>query len=115
MLNIVAEARVRELFNLLKRRLNFERHAQFIGGGILITGGTADLKGIALLASEVFGVPARVAVPRPVMGPSILFESPRFSTAVGLVLYAQAAQEALEDISIFDRLRSKIGRIIPGL
>jgi hypothetical protein len=49
------------------------------------------------------------------MGPSILFESPRFSTAVGLVLYAQAAQEALEDISIFDRLRSKIGRIIPGL
>ena len=115
MLNIVTEARVRELFNLLKRRLNFERHAQFIGGGILITGGTADLKGIALLASEVFGVPARVAVPRPVMGPSILFESPRFSTAVGLVLYAQAAQEALEDISIFDRLRSKIGRIIPGL
>jgi len=115
MLNIVAEARVRELFNLLKRRLNFERHAQFIGGGILITGGTAELKGIAALASEVFGVPARVAVPRPVMGPSILFESPRFSTAVGLVLYAQAAQEALEEISVFDRLRSKISRIIPGL
>lgn len=115
MLNIVAEARVRELFNLLKRRLNFERHAQFIGGGILITGGTAELKGIAALASEVFGVPARVAVPRPLMGPSILFESPRFSTAVGLVLYAQAAQEALEEISVFDRLRSKISRIIPGL
>lgn len=115
MLNIVAEARVRELFNLLKRRLNFERHAQFIGGGILVTGGTAELKGIAALASEVFGVPARVAVPRPVMGPSILFESPRFSTAVGLVLYAQAAQEALEEISVFDRLRSKISRIIPGL
>lgn len=115
MLNIVAEARVRELLSLLKRRLNFERHAQFTAGGILITGGTAELKGIAPLAAEVFGVPARVAVPRPIMGPSILFESPRFSTAVGLVLYAQAAQEALEEISIFDRLRSKIGRIIPGL
>jgi len=114
-LNIVAEARVRELFNLLKRRLNFDRHAQFIGGGVLITGGTAELKGIAPLASEVFGVPARVAVPRPLMGPSVLFESPRFSTAVGLVLYAQAAQEALEEISVFDRLRSKISRIIPGL
>lgn len=115
MLNIVAEARVRELLTLVKRRLQFDRQAQFIGSGILLTGGTAELKGIAALASEVFGVPARVASPRPLMGPSSLFESPRFSTAVGLVLYAQAAQEALDDISIMDRLRRKIGRFIPGI
>lgn len=114
-LNTVAEARVREIFTLLKRRLNFERQAQFIGAGVLLTGGTSDLKGIAALATDVFGVPARVASPRPLMGPTALCESPRFSTAVGLVLYAQAAQEALEEISIFDRLRSKIGRILPGL
>jgi len=114
-LNAVAEARVREIFTLLKRRLNFERQAQFMGAGILLTGGTAELKGMAALAADVFGVPARVASPRPLMGPTALFESPRFSTAVGLVLYAQAAQEALEEISIFDRLRSRIGRIIPGL
>jgi cell division protein FtsA len=111
----VAEARMREIFTLLKRRLNFDRQAQFIGGGIVLTGGTADLKGIAALASDVFGVPARTASPRPLMGPTALFESPRWSTAVGLVLYAQAAQEALEEISVFDKLRSKIGKIIPGL
>ncbi len=115
LLNMVAEARVRELFVLLRRRMNFERHAQFLGAGILITGGTAELKGIAALASDVFGVPARVANPRTLMGPSALFESPRFSTAVGLVLYAQAAQDALDDISIFDKLRRKIGRFLPGL
>lgn len=114
-LNIVADARVREIFTLLKRRLGFERHAPFLGGGVLITGGTADLKGIAALASDVFGVPAKVACARPLMGPSALFESPRFSTAVGLVVYAQAAQEALEDITIFDRVRRKIGKFIPGL
>jgi cell division protein FtsA len=106
---------MREIFTLLKRRLNFDRQAQFIGGGIVLTGGTADLKGIAALASDVFGVPARTASPRPLMGPTALFESPRWSTAVGLVLYAQAAQEALEEISVFDKLRSKIGKIIPGL
>jgi cell division protein FtsA len=114
-LNMVAEARVRELFTLLKRRLNFERHAQFVGSGVLITGGTADLKGIASLASDVFGVPARVALPKPIMGPSSLFESPRFSTALGLVLYAQALQEAQEDTSIIDIVRTKILRFIPGL
>ena len=115
MLNIVTEARVRELLTLVKRRLQFDRQAQFVGSGVLLTGGTAELKGIAALASEIFGVPARVASPRPLMGPSALFESPRFSTAVGLVLYAQAAQEALDDISIMDRLRRKIGRFIPGI
>jgi len=114
-LNIVAEARVRELLTLLKRRLNFERHAQFVGGGVLLTGGTADLKGITSLASDVFGVPARVAMPKPLMGPSALFESPRFSTVVGLVLYAQALQEAAEDTSIIEIVRSKILRFIPGL
>ncbi|MFM8458183.1 MAG: cell division protein FtsA [Chthoniobacterales bacterium] len=114
-LNMVAEARVRELFALLKRRLNFERHAQFVGAGVLITGGTADLKGIASLASDVFGVPAHVALPKPIMGPSSLFESPRFSTALGLVLYAQALQEAQEDTSIIDIVRTKILRFIPGL
>lgn len=114
-LNMVAEARVRELLTLVKRRLQFERQAQFVGGGVLLTGGTAELKGLAALASEIFGVRARVACPRPLMGPSALFESPRFSTAVGLVLYAQAAQEALDEISILDKLRRKIGRFIPGI
>jgi cell division protein FtsA len=111
----VTEARVREIFTILRRRLNFERHAPFVGAGIFLTGGTADLRGIAALASDVFGVPARVAKPRPLPGPSALFESPRFSTAVGLVLYSEAAQAALADISIFDRLRNKLTRIIPGL
>jgi len=114
-LNLVTEARVREILTLLKRRLHFDRQAQFIGGGVLLTGGTSDLRGMAALAADVFGVPARVANPRPLMGPTALFESPRWSTALGLVLYAQAAQEALEEISVFDRLRSRISKIIPGL
>lgn len=114
-LNIVADARVREIFTLLKRRIGFDRYAPYIGGGVLLTGGTAELKGIAALASDVFGVPARVACSHPIMGPSALFESPRFCTVVGLVLYSQAVQDALEDISIFDRVRRKIGRMIPGL
>jgi cell division protein FtsA len=116
-LNLVTEARVKEIFTLLKKRLQFERHAQFCGRGVLLTGGTAELKGVASLASEVFGVPARTACARGggVTGPSTLFEQPRFACVVGLVLYAQAAQEALDDISIFDRLRDRIGRIIPGI
>lgn len=113
-LNIVAEARLREVFALVKKRIGFERHAPFISS-IFICGGTADLKGSAALAEDVFGVPARVACARPLMGPSALFESPRFCTAIGLVLYSQAVQDALGERSIFDRFREKLGRIIPGL
>jgi cell division protein FtsA len=114
-LNMVAEARVKEIFMLLRRSLNFERHAPFLGAGIILTGGTADLRGIAALATDVFGVPARVAGPKPFLGPSHVFESPRFSTAVGLIHYAQAAQDALDEESIITRLRTKLGRLIPGL
>lgn len=114
-LNIVAEARVRELFNLIKRRLQFERQAQFVGAGIFLTGGSAELKGITALASEIFGVPARVANPKPLLGPSSLYESTRFSTALGLVHYSQLTQEALNETTILDRLRRKIGRFLPGL
>lgn len=114
-LNVVAEARVRELFDLLKRRLHFERHAQFLGGGILLTGGTAELKGIAPLASAVFGLPARVALPRALMGPRALFDSPRFSTPVGIILYAQSLMEQQEGASLFDIMRGALRRIIPGL
>lgn len=114
-LNIVAEARVRELFTILKRRLDFDRHAPYVGGGIFLTGGTADLKGIAALASDVFGVPARVACAKAMMGPSALFENPRFSTAVGLVLYSQAVQESREDVSLLDNLRDGLLRIFRKL
>ncbi len=114
LLNIIAEARMREIFTLLKRRIGFERHAPFIGC-ILITGGTADLKGIAKLAEDVFAVPARMACARPMLGPSALFESPRFATAIGLVLYSQAVQDASAPKSILERLYDSIGRIIPSL
>lgn len=114
-LNLVAEARVREMFVLLKRRLEFERHAPFVGSGVLLTGGASLLRGLPQLAAEIFGVPCRVAAAQPIAGPSMLSEHPRFSTAVGLILYAQAAQEAMDQTSIFDKLRSKIGRLIPGL
>lgn len=114
-LNVVAEARVRELLGLIKSRVNFEKQAQFIGGGVVLTGGTAELKGIAALASDIFGVPARVASPRPLLGPSTLCESPRFSTAVGLVLQAQALDDQFGQVTVLDRLKRRIGRIIPGL
>lgn len=114
-LNMVAEARVRELLNLIKRRLQFERQAQFVGSGILLTGGSAELKGMTALATDVFGVPARVATPKPLLGPSSLFESPRFSTALGLVIYSQVTQDSLSDTTILERLRRKLGRFLPGL
>jgi hypothetical protein len=56
-----------------------------------------------------------VANPKPLLGPSSLYESPRFSTALGLVHYSQATQEALNETTILDRLRRKIGRFLPGL
>ena len=52
--------RLRETFELLKRRLEEEPFLDYLGEGIFITGGCSQLNGIDHLAEEVFGIPARV-------------------------------------------------------
>jgi cell division protein FtsA len=91
-LNNIIHLRVRETFELLKRKLEEEPFINFIGEGIFITGGCSHLKGIAHLAEEVFELPARVAHAQTMSGLTSAFENPQFSTAIGLIKYAQAVQ-----------------------
>lgn len=84
--------RVEEIFGLIKGRLrNIVGESDYRGGylpmGVLITGGTAKMKGIEGLAERVFGVPARVGFPNTVIGLSDSLKDPAYASAVGLILY----------------------------
>jgi len=86
----IIHQRVDEIFQLVGRE--FER-AGFGGGklpaGVVLTGGTAHLPGMAELAREAFAVPVRAGHPE--LGISGLVDSveaPRYAVPVGLVLYA---------------------------
>jgi cell division protein FtsA len=94
---------MRESFDLLKRKLDEETFVNFVGAGIFITGGCSLLNGIDHLAQEVFDMPAHVAHAQTMSGLTSAFENPQFSTAIGLIKYAQAVQA--------DRPRRGLGRI----
>jgi cell division protein FtsA len=102
-LNTIINLRMRESFDLLKRKLDEEAFVNFVGAGIFITGGCSLLNGIDHLAQEVFEMPAHVAHAQTMSGLTSAFENPQFSTAIGLIKYAQAVQS--------DRPRRGIGRI----
>jgi cell division protein FtsA len=93
MLNNIIHMRMRETFELLKRDLEAQDFYDYLGAGIVLTGGTSELKGIKHLAEEIFGMPVQLCRARNVAGVTSAFENPQFSTAIGLVKYAQATLE----------------------
>src|SRR4029077_16441468 len=91
-LNTIIHLRMREIFELLKRTLEEESFINYVGAGIFITGGCSLLNGIEHLAQEIFEMPAHVAHAQTMSGLTSAFENPQFSTAIGLIKYAQAVQ-----------------------
>src|SRR2546429_5042693 len=102
-LNTVIYLRLREALELLKRRLDEETYLNYVGAGIFITGGCSLLNGLDYLAGEIFEMPADVAHAQTTSGVTSAVENPQFSTAIGLIKYAQAVQ--------IDRPPRGIGRI----
>lgn len=92
MLNTIINCRVRETFELLKRQLADTSQLDFLAAGLLLTGGCSMLKGIDHLAEEVFGIPVHLTHAQTVSGITSAFENPQFSTAIGLIKYAQGMQ-----------------------
>ena len=59
-----------------------------LGAGIVVTGGSAAMPGVAELAQQIFPTPVRVGVPSEgLTGLADSVGRPRFSTAVGLALH----------------------------
>lgn len=107
-LNAIIHMRVREILELLKRRLDEADYLDFLGAGALLTGGCSQLRGIEELAVEVLGIPVHLTRAQTMAGITSAFENPQFSTAIGLVKYGQAAN--------IDRPRglfAKIRRTLP--
>jgi len=111
-LNTIIHLRVRETLELLRRTLEEESFINFIGEGIFITGGCSLIRGIDNLAEEIFEIPARVGHAQTMSGLTSAFQNPQFSTAIGLIKYAQAVQAERPQRRGFSRIFS---RFIPGM
>ncbi len=92
MLNTIIHCRVRETLELLKREFEDTTFLDYLGAGLLLTGGCSLIAGIDKLAEEIFGMPVHLTHAHTVSGITSAFENPQFSTAIGLIKYAQAMQ-----------------------
>jgi len=91
LLNQIIHARLREILEIVRRKIDSEQNLHFVGAGVFITGGCSQIRGLGHLASDVFGMPVKIAHALPMTGVTSAFENPQFSTALGLVRYAQLA------------------------
>ena len=89
----IIEPRMEEIFRLVEREIQASNFADVLGSGVVISGGTALLPGVAELGEDVLGLPVRIGFPRPVGGLHDLVHSPTYATALGLVMQG-AAEEA---------------------
>lgn len=83
------QPRIEEILALVNNELEKSGKKNTLGAGIVLTGGVSLTPYIGDLASEVFGLPVRVGAPLGIKGLHDIVDSPIFSTAVGLTLYAQ--------------------------
>jgi cell division protein FtsA len=90
MLVSIISPRVEEILTLARDELVRSRTLEFIGGGVVLTGGGASMPGMAEIAEEIFAMPVRIGAPRDVAPEDGLRFGPKFSTAVGLVRYAHS-------------------------
>ena len=110
----VIEPRVVELYEFVLAELRRSGLEEMIASGIVITGGSAMMKGMVELGEEIFHMPVRLGLPRYVGGLSEVVSNPRYATGVGLLLIGkkQVAQHIQNNIDagsfsrIFERMKS---------
>jgi cell division protein FtsA len=86
-LHTIIRARVEEMFTLIKKDLETSGFAALLPAGVVLTGGTALLKGICEAAQDVLELPVRLGRPQGVSGINDI-KSPAFAAPVGIVLHA---------------------------
>ena len=79
--------RVDEMFSILKSEIYSNGLENSYPSGLVLTGGSALLDGIAEVVESVFEVPVRIGQPANIGGLKDVVKNPAFATGVGLVIY----------------------------
>lgn len=87
----IVRARVEEALELVRDRLNASGYGNLVGKRVILTGGASQLAGLPEAARRVLSRNVRIGRPLGVSGLPEAAKGPAFATAVGLLVYPQAA------------------------
>ena len=117
---MITEARIEELLEYVDRELHKIKRSRKLPGGVVLTGGTAKLPGLAEFTKDKLQLAARVGKLQPIAGLVDAVQDSSYATVVGLMLldmlllpephtasapYEANARQVLD--SIFGRFRKR--------
>ena len=111
----VIEARVEEIFQHILEDIQRSGYDGLLPAGIVITGGSSQLRGITEVAERILNVPARVAQPQDLIGMVDQLHSPAYATSVGLLQWAMSDNQIYQPRSQNREWGRKMGSILKAL
>jgi len=121
-LAFIIEARAEEIFRFVLQEVKRSGYDGLLPAGVVLTGGSSLLPGVRTLASDVLGLPVRIAQPENLLGLVDQLYSPAYSTSVGLLYWALLVDEALTPKvvktppipnDLWDRIKDFANRLLP--
>jgi cell division protein FtsA len=88
----VIQARYVELFEMVAEELKRTGMMDYLPGGVVMSGGAAQMRGACALAEDIFGLPVRLGLPQRLQGPEDIARNPAFATAIGLLMHGAEQQ-----------------------
>ena len=86
-LHTVIHLRCEEIMKKILDRLKEADVLHHVGAGLVLTGGSAHMRGMTVLAEKVFGLPCIIGKPLNVSGLATATAGPEYATVSGLVQY----------------------------
>jgi cell division protein FtsA len=83
----ILRARVEEILRLIILELPRNEYESLVPGGLVLTGGSSNLSGIATLGQQILRMPVKVGVPQNVRGMADTLRDPAYATGIGLLLW----------------------------
>ncbi|MCD4743407.1 MAG: cell division protein FtsA [Desulfobacteraceae bacterium] len=104
----ILEPRIDEIFSLLKEEIYKNGLENSFPSGLVLTGGTVVLDGLAEIAESVINAPVRIGEPNQIGGLKDIVKNPMYATGVGLVIFGSQATDSRNFSEVNDNSISKI-------
>jgi cell division protein FtsA len=85
----IIEARLEEIDQLILQEIKRSGYDGLLPAGVVMTGGTSQLRGLRELGRQVLGLPVRIGMPQNLLGLADAVDSPAYATSVGLLLWGR--------------------------
>jgi cell division protein FtsA len=108
----IIRARVEEILKLILLEMPNSDYEALVPAGLVLTGGSSNLSGMAALGRDILKLPVRVGAPGNLGGIADVLRDPAYATSVGLLLWGNKYQSRRNwKPGLFNRLASQLRKM----